>query len=596
MNWRIWQQRIVFNCIWIDISLRLDLIGSQEIFMIISMINFDEIVSTSIFISWLFLLQLSIISISLLFITFYLPRKRETLQFLHRLGFIYLFLNLWLNVLDRPLRFPEIKNQSFENFFIFQEDFFLFHLFFLYGIIIVAAFFYGVLDQFFLKNGHEIEFPLLILFISIGSLLILHVHTLIEFLIAIETVTLASYVCAGYERQNAHSTYASVQYFILGSIPSGMLVLGLSLLYGNIGVLNFEDFDLFLSEYLIELKNWFFNFFYFLKEGSNSILLKIKFSDIYDIKEKDFIFQFSNNLNFFDFRNNTYLEKIEDFLSYKNSSIILAILFILFNLLFKLTAAPFHFWAPSVYKYAPVVSVTYLSIFSKVMVIFFLFKLLLTIFFSFLIIITPLFFLFSGLSIFFGLLGAFTERYVKSFFVYSSMGHVGFILVSLSLFTFSSISATFHYLFVYVISSFLMWFILVFSGRKTIFLVSFKELRKTEFIIALFFALLIFSMSGLPPLGGFFIKLDILSSLMESSRFELTFLLFLFTVANFFYYLRINKILFFDDIKDFKKIKENISTERVQLLSILFFILLFYPLFIQVPGLMIQNEVLFSLF
>jgi NADH-quinone oxidoreductase subunit N len=103
-------------------------------------------------------------------------------------------------------------------------------------------------------------------------------------------------------------------------------------------------------------------------------------------------------------------------------------------------------------------------------------------------------------------------------------------------------------------------------------------------------------MSGLPPLGGFFIKLDVLSSLMESSRFALTFFLFVLTIANFFYYLRINKILFFDYIQNFKKTKENLSTERVQLLSILFFIILFYPLFVQVPLLAIQNEVLFASF
>lgn len=75
-----------------------------------------------------------------------------------------------------------------------------------------------------------------------------HVHSLIEFLLAIETVTLASYVCAGYERQNAQSTFASVQYFILGSIPSGLLILGISLLYGYAGVLTFEDLDIILYE------------------------------------------------------------------------------------------------------------------------------------------------------------------------------------------------------------------------------------------------------------------------------------------------------------------------------------------------------------
>jgi len=103
-------------------------------------------------------------------------------------------------------------------------------------------------------------------------------------------------------------------------------------------------------------------------------------------------------------------------------------------------------------------------------------------------------------------------------------------------------------------------------------------------------------MSGIPPLGGFFIKLDVLSALLESSRFGLNFLLFLFTVANFFYYLRINKILFFDELKTFRKRKEGMNVERFQLLSILFFILLFYPLFVQAPLLMIQNEALMSLF
>jgi len=72
------------------------------------------------------------------------------------------------------------------------------------------------------------------------------------------------------------------------------------------------------------------------------------------------------------------------------------------------------------------------------------------------IILNPLFFLIAIFSIFFGLLGAFSERFIKPFFVYSSMGHVGFMLVSLSLFTYSGISATFHYLAIYIISSYIM--------------------------------------------------------------------------------------------------------------------------------------------
>ena len=104
-------------------------------------------------------------------------------------------------------------------------------------------------------------------------------------------------------------------------------------------------------------------------------------------------------------------------------------------------------------------------------------------------------------------------------------------------------------------------------------------------------------MSGIPPLGGFFIKLDVLSAFLENSRFMSNILLFFFTVASFFYYLRINKILFFDKIEllGLKK-RTGISVERFQLLSILFFLLLFYPLFVESSLLLMQSEALLSLF
>jgi NADH-quinone oxidoreductase subunit N len=126
---------------------------------------------------------------------------------------------------------------------------------------------------------------------------------------------------------------------------------------------------------------------------------------------------------------------------------------------------------------------------------------------------------------------------------------------------------------------------------------SFKDLRKSEPILALIFAFLIFSMSGIPPLGGFFVKLDVLSAFLETSNFASNILLFLFTVASFFYYLRINKILFFDKIKNvnFKK-RNGISSERFQLITVFFLILLFYPLFVESSLLLMQSEILLSLF
>jgi NADH-quinone oxidoreductase subunit N len=549
--------------------------------------------------AWVSIIQFSIIILSLLVITIYLPRKVESLQFLHRIGFGYLLLNLWLITLDRPFRFEVEEKVSsdvieisyLENVLTFlQEDPFLYHVFFLYGPAVVIAFFYGILDQFFIKNGDEIEFPLLVCFLAIGVLLLLHVHTLMEFLLAIETVTLASYVFAGYERQNPHSSYASVQYFILGSIPSGMLVLSLSLLYGYAGVLTFEDLELFIFQ---DLHKDLFDLYYQAMQGIDFYVDKVMVVFVYSGESLELSNIFSE-FSFFDFFKNIYIS--EELFSSRTSAILVALFLLIFNLLFKLTAAPFHFWAPSVYKYAPIASVTYLSIISKMMVIFLLFKIILVIFYPFIVILNPLFFLIAILSILFGLLGAFSERYIKPFFVYSSMGHVGFMLVALSLFNYSGISATFHYLAIYIISSFIMWFILLHMGTRTTSLSSFKELLKMDPIMALIFAFLIFSMSGIPPLGGFFIKLDVLWAFLESSRFMSNILLFFFTVASFFYYLRINKILFFDKFKLIISKKGNpVNVERFQLITLLFLCLLFYPLLVESSLLLIQSEALLSL-
>ena len=177
------------------------------------------------------------------------------------------------------------------------------------------------------------------------------------------------------------------------------------------------------------------------------------------------------------------------------------------------------------YKNGPTISVTFLSIFLKTMVLFICYKIIIIVFQIFNLIITPIFLICGIFSILVGILGAFSEKMIKPFYVYSSMGHVGFMLIGLSLFTVNGVTATFHYLLIYILSSYLMWFILVYLGNETKYLVSLKVLNQTHPLIAFIYAILVFSMSGIPPLGGFFIKLDILSSLLESSYFFITYIL-----------------------------------------------------------------------
>jgi ubiquinol-cytochrome c reductase cytochrome b subunit len=531
------------------------------------------------FVSSIQLFHFFLITLSLLFVASNLPRRVNSLEFLHRLGFGYFFINFLLSTIDRPIRnnfmgsnFIDIVNTLSSV----QQDSALFHLFFLFVSVMLLSFFYGTIDKFLLQNGEEIEFPILIVFISSSALILFYVHTLIEFLMALETLTLASYVCAGYERQNRHSSYAGVQYFILGSIPSGMLILGMGLLYSQSGVLNFEDLDLICYNNSSYNLNNFSALMYeeFNMPASSSYKNLPTFGYFNALSNNSIFLQNVDNLN------NSLILTTEELITTRTPAFLGGILFILFNLLFKLTAAPFHFWAVSIYKYAPIPTVTYISVISKAMVVFLLFKFSLIMFQPFNLLLTPLFLSVAVLTVFIGLIGALAEKFVKPFFVYSSMGHVGFMLAGLSLFSLTGFSATFHYLGVYILSSFLMWFILLYSGKDTKYLISFKLLKKGDPIVALIFAFLIFSMSGIPPLGGFFIKLDVLAALLENSHYGVNILLFFFTVATFFYYLKLNKILFFDQSTNFIKTYE-LNSNRLQLFILLFFFLIFYMFLVQ---------------
>jgi ubiquinol-cytochrome c reductase cytochrome b/c1 subunit len=544
------------------------------------------------------IIQISFIGCFLLFLGMFFPKSGTFTRFLNRLGafyLIYLLCNLSFNVIFRP----SIANDEFNNitdFFnyanIFQSDSMFNHLFFCYILIMVIIFLYGISDRYFISNSYEIEFPVLVFFLHIASLFLFSVHSLLEFVLAIEIITLGSYGLVAFERKNRFSTYAGVQYFVLGSVPSGLLILSIGLLYKTWGTFAMDDLDLLMgsfSQTTSSLNFWeFYNFFAADSQSleiSNNTTNYIFYKNIND----DYILQTFDVYSIFEWDN------ILNEASKYSAITLLALLLLLTNLLFKLTAAPFHFWAPSVYGKAPIPTVTFLSIFSKAMVLFALFKLLFSVFYTFKNIIMPFFIFVSVLSVLLGMIGAFSEKIIKRFFVYSSMGHVGFMLISLSLSSYEGVAASFHYLPVYIITSFLMWFILLHMGSNKNHLTHFAVLRISDPLLALIFALLIFSMSGIPPLGGFFVKLDVLIALLENSRLYTNAILLFFTVASFFYYLRVVKIIFFDNTK-IEANSSNISDERLWMIGLLFIILFFYIFLIQKPLLIIQNEALAALF
>lgn len=601
-------------------------------------------------------LQVCFVGVFILFLGIFFPKSGEFTRFLNRLGALYLIFilcNFSFGVVFRPIieylytdkqilmfqfgswtedelsvdKFfgSRVLNLTPEDFTLMieslQKDSIFTHLFLVYAILIVAIFLYGITDRFFIANSYEIEFPVLVFFLQVGAIFLFSVHTLVEFVLALEIITLGSYGLAAFERKNRFSTYAGVQYFILGSVPSGLMILSIALLYKYWGTLAIEDLDLLMTQPL-GVKNlgfWEFGEFALTDIGRPEEILYTYENDYLPPmtwarsirQEMEYYYSILNAREFFtvddayiinhetnNFYKEAYALNWEDVMagaSNFSTVTVLALFLLFFNLLFKITAAPFHFWAPSVYGKAPVATVTFLSIFYKGMVFFALFKLLFTVFYSFRTITIPFLIFCSVISVLFGMIGAFSEKIIKRFFVYSSMGHVGFMLVALSLSTFDGVVATFHYLPVYIITSFLMWFILLHMGRDKNHLTHFTGLKNSDPLLALIFALVIFSMSGIPPLGGFFVKLDVLIALLDSSRFYTNYLLLFFTVASFFYYLRVVKIIFFDVDKSVIK-PQTQSEDRLWIIVILFIILFFYMFIVQKPLLSIQNEALAALF
>ena len=263
-------------------------------------------------------------------------------------------------------------------------------------------------------------------------------------------------------------------------------------------------------------------------------------------------------------------------------STFIVIVFILINLCFKITAAPFHFWAPSVYGGSPLPTVTFLSVFSKLTIIFFFINLFINVFENLKMVWQPILFFLGVLSVFISILGAFSEKLFKRFFVYSSIGHVGFIILGIAVLNYEGIQGAIDYLILYVISSFIIWFIVMHLSKKTTHLINFKGISYNYPVLSLILVISLFSISGLPPMGGFFVKFEIFYSLLNSSQYFLAYFLFILTVFSFFYYLRLIKIIYFEENKTLKKNK-NLNDIKLRIISILIFLLPLYILFIQEP-------------
>jgi NADH-quinone oxidoreductase subunit N len=360
------------------------------------------------------------------------------------------------------------------------------------------------------KKLNSFEYYLLILLAILGLLILVSSHDLILAYLAIELQSLAFYVLATFKRNSAYSTEAGLKYFILGAFASGLILFGSSLVYGFTGATNFEHLsNLFLDNNLI-------------KAGGVSALE-------------------------------------------------ISIVFLAVGFLFKLAAAPFHMWSPDVYESSPTNSTALFAILPKIGV-FVLFVRLFHFSFYNLIDSWQQIILFSALaSVIVGSFIALKQRKIKRFLAYSAISHVGYLLIVFAAGTLEGTQA----LFIYMITGICIWAIVmsleIQNRHKNLSGLAF--LTRVNPILALTFTLLLFSLAGVPPLAGFYAKMQVFLVSIESSMFLVSSIAILSSVISTFYYIRIIKTLYFEKVSAW-----NFYIPVTQIISVIMgvFCLLFY--------------------
>lgn len=341
--------------------------------------------------------------------------------------------------------------------------------------------------------------------ISLLALMILvSSNHFITLYLAIELQSLSFYILTASQKQSVFSIEAALKYFILGSIASGFILFGSSIIYILTGSLNFSNLQLLLL-----------------------------------------------NINFF--------ENIPFLLG-----LLYAIIFILSGIFFKIGAAPFHFWLPDVYEGAPNNVTTFFAIVPKISFISLIIHLFFESFYTISCFLAPFFLITSLFSMFIGTLSSLKQKKIKRLLAYSSISHVGFILIGFTDIALNAIPYLILYVLIYISMSINLWFsylVLMINQKPIKYITELTNLAKENKILALIITINLFSLAGIPPLAGFFSKFFIFLTAIKMNHFNLIFFAVIISIISSFYYLKIIKIIFFEKlnkIKIFSKIdKQN---------------------------------------
>ena len=250
------------------------------------------------------------------------------------------------------------------------------------------------------------------------------------------------------------------------------------------------------------------------------------------------------------FTGSTNFDLIAEELTKENTGAIFAMVFILVGLAFKVSAVPFHMWTPDVYEGAPTSITSYFAVVPKVAGLAVLIKFMFIPFSNILAEWQTIIIFISIASMILGAIAAIGQKNIKRLLAYSSIGHIGYALAGVATGVISGYQSAIVYITIYVImniGAFSCLYLLKKDGEYKENISDLSGISKKQPILAFSFLIILFSLAGIPPLGGFFAKFYIFTSVLEQKMYALAIIGLLTTVISAFYYLKIIKTIYFDD-------------------------------------------------
>jgi len=268
-----------------------------------------------------------------------------------------------------------------------------------------------------------------------------------------------------------------------------------------------------------------------------------------------------------------------------NKGATFAMVFILVGLAFKISAVPFHMWTPDVYEGSPTSITAFFSVVPKIAGLAVLINFLQTPFQAIKIEWQTILVFISIASMFLGAVAAMKQTNIKRLMAYSSIGHIGYALAAVSTGSISGYSSAITYITIYAImniGAFGCIFLMKKDGIYTEEINDLSGISKKNPLIAMSFLIILFSLAGIPPLGGFFAKFYVFMSVIENEMYALAIVGLLTTVISAFYYLRIIKIIYFDEIeKKFDQVKSINITSSIFISCFILITFFLYPSFLN---------------